>query len=118
MNATELFNTKRDGRKLNCAQAITLGFSHCIEDAEEKSAGFQKKGGGRTPGGTCGAYYAAESILYERKPEAVASLQLHFHEHAGDVRCRDIRKAKKASCDECVGLAQSFLDEHCALGEE
>jgi hypothetical protein len=96
----------RDERK-NCAQSILIGFRDAcgVPDAEIDAA--RAAGGGRAEGGLCGALYAALQLSGEN--ETKETLQQQFIEKAGSERCRDIRKLKKLSCEECVELAAEVL---------
>jgi hypothetical protein len=95
--------------KLNCAQAIALGNSDLMPEAETRSEAFKDMGGGRTPGQTCGAYFAAQEIVEYRDVNALPALQSFFKEEAGSLQCREIRKMKKADCGSCVAIADRFL---------
>ena len=88
-------------RMYNCAQAVAAGAG-----ALDRVSGFAQAGGGRAPGGMCGALYAALSLIPEdgKKKEAEAE----FLKEAGFVCCRDL-KAAGVPCTRCVELASRLL---------
>ena len=88
----------------NCAQAVTDGFDrHDLMDEMSSS------GGGRAPGGMCGAIYAALALLPEEKrDEALAE----FVKRTGSSVCREIKSIYKTPCAECVAAASDILESH------
>ena len=92
--------------KLNCAQAV-LKFcdSHKAVNPEVISE-FEAHGGGRSPGGVCGALHAANFIFNDSGK--TAELEKEFIAVAGSTICREIRRGGKLSCADCVDLAGSF----------
>jgi hypothetical protein len=68
---------------------------------------FSQFGGGRAPGGECGALFAAKSVLTD--PTARQEVEREFVGVAGATKCRDIRKSRRASCEQCVQTAANAL---------
>jgi len=94
----------------NCAQTVykSMEKHHAISHkmVEELSA----KGGGRAEGGTCGALYAA--LQFMDCQETKTRLIEHFETHGGSTQCRELRKAKRMSCHDCVATAADWA-ENC-----
>lgn len=99
--------------KSNCAQAVADTFAgEWGLDALDLAA-FAACGGGRAPGGMCGALYAAEAVLGQTGGEAQSpALEAEFREEAGSLQCRDIRAARQLPCAGCVETAAAFLCDH------
>lgn len=88
---------------LNCAQAV-LKFSESHKNvSSEVIRDFKAFGGGRAPGGVCGALHAADFIF--DCSDKTAELEKEFITLAGSTICRDIRQDGKLSCAACVDLA-------------
>lgn len=99
--------------KANCAQAVASVFTDEL-GAEVDLASFDSCGGGRAPGGECGALYAAKTILEKsNRSEQIPTLEKSFQEQAGALSCREIRGAKKLPCIGCVKHCAEFLGD-CA----
>ena len=77
-------------------------------DSKELRA-LSKAGHGRVEGGVCGAIHAA--YLASDCPEYHNELNEYFETHAGSIRCREIRKAKKISCKKCVEIAAELAEK-------
>lgn len=93
--------------QLNCAQSVLRAFQpqHGIAETEIHQA--RRLGGGRAEGGLCGALYAALRLA---GPQADSQrLRADFVAAAGAEKCREIRRAARLSCAECVHLAASLL---------
>lgn len=96
----------RDGHeRLNCADAILKAFG----ELDEASRQTLCQGGGRAPGGECGALCAARTILSKKDPARAEELEKAFVELAGSGKCAEIRKLKKLSCLGCVEKAAELL---------
>jgi hypothetical protein len=105
----------RGQERYNCAQAILKTFDvaaglgpGCIER-------FSKLGGGRAPGGECGALFAAKSML--ASPSARRRVEDRFVAKCGAVACRAIRQGRRVSCQECVQVAADELLAQFHAGE-
>ena len=87
-------------RRLNCSQSV---LALCgIEDRMEEFAEF---GGGRAPGGLCGALYAALQLVPEERRGA---LRRAFAAEAGAEKCLDIKRGAGTSCQMCVAIAAAL----------
>lgn len=101
--ASDFFRTEE---KLNCAQAVLRYF----EFPPEKIAEFREFGGGRAPGGLCGALYAAKIVLNDE--EKFAELCREFGEKTqGALTCREIKGGSGFPCEACVNLAASLAEQ-------
>lgn len=97
-------------RRGNCAQAVALawGDKRNIQNGlPEQFTGF---GGGRAPGGLCGALHAARELVGPEKKEKLT--EQFKNQAAGHTACRSIRKNKIMPCTDCVGLAAALLEQH------
>jgi hypothetical protein len=72
---------------LNCAQAVLHGYQTISGDQTLAVADFKAFGGGRAPGGFCGAIYAATRIA----PESADVLKESFTGRIGAVTCKELR---------------------------
>lgn len=95
--------------KYNCAQAILRGFEDVFDVTEDDVKAHKKLGFGRIDNGTCGAPYAAATLL--DNPQDRASLRQRFQERVGTLRCKKIRKAKRISCEQCVRITAEILND-------
>lgn len=64
---------------------------------------FSQFGGGRAPGGECGALAAAKAFFAD--PVAKQEVEKAFIGTAGSTKCREIRKGRTVSCERCVQTA-------------
>jgi len=87
----------------NCAQAILKAFAPLSGFDQSCLDRFAHFGGGRAPGGECGALFAAKAIL--RDSIAKQEVEKAFVASAGSTRCRAIRKGRTLSCEQCVQTA-------------
>ena len=94
---------------LNCAQAIATAFQDVYNIAPAKIEAHKRSGGGRAPGGTCGALHAALDLIEDAAQRE--TLSTRFADIAGNTHCRAIRKEKRISCAGCVEAAAVLLDE-------
>lgn len=86
---------------LNCAQSVA---SLCGAAAQvEGLAGF---GGGKAPGGFCGALHAALEIVPPNQREQFIQ---EFTRHVGNQRCADIKRENKTPCLDCVTIATKLV---------
>ncbi len=83
----------------NCAEAVLAIASARGIDCKNKIPMAGAWGGGRSEYGYCGALYAALSITPEEEKEAATE---KFRAAIGNIHCRDIRKANKCTCQDCV----------------
>lgn len=97
-------------RRGNCAQAVAHAWGTQHSGAQGLEDAFAGCGGGRAPGGLCGALHASCELA---GAEAADAIKRQFAEKTGGLQtCRDIRSAKRVSCSECVELAAELLEEH------
>ncbi|MGA7826481.1 MAG: C-GCAxxG-C-C family (seleno)protein [Geobacteraceae bacterium] len=94
--------------RLNCAQSIFNAFYERKGLPRDAVTEARKFGGGRAENGTCGALYAALSLLDD--PAKKESLRQSFLEVAGSEQCREIRAKSLISCLQCVEIAARFLE--------
>ena len=93
--AGELFTAP--GHPFNCAQAVALGNGH-----EEQKEDLARCGGGRAPGGICGALHAALELV---PPSRRDDLLRDFEQAVGNQRCADIKRENQTPCLDCVAIA-------------
>lgn len=105
MKAHALAVFHRAPDNLNCAQAVLAAYqavsSRQVAPVEE----YQLHGGGRAPGGECGALYAA----CQAAPGESEALRAGFAARAGSTLCRTLKRELRFPCTECVGLAAELL---------
>lgn len=100
----------------NCAQSIhkalqpLTGFSD-----QEIEALYRTYGGGRAPGGLCGAIYAVRTLL--KSEEQAERATQTFSAEAGGLTCAQLRGRCGRSCQELVSLAEDILLESLAQDE-
>ena len=101
MNAQEAFSAP--GHPYNCAQAVAIGAGR-----EDLLTEFSACGGGRAPGGYCGALHAALCIAPSEKHAAIIA---QFQSEAGALTCREIKGTTHYPCTKCVELGTRLLSE-------
>ncbi len=102
--AYEIFTTEN----LNCAQSVLKGHQDEFQVSDQMIDEFRAFGGGRADGNMCGALYAATRLVEDE--ESRKHLTEAFAEQTGSMKCREIRKAGKISCKECVRIASELLN--------
>jgi len=103
----EFFHQKPEN--LNCAQSILKGFQQELNIPESRIAEFKAFGGGRAPNGICGALYAADILM---KEQGKKTIEQKFNEKVGETLCLQIKKEAKASCKDCVAIADEILEKY------
>ncbi len=98
----------RQGEGLNCAQSVSYAFEE-IFTSEGNTKALHNCGGGNVADGVCGSIYAAGEILEE---EHFNELKDDFNKKAGSIKCREILKNKKISCQECVQASVEFIHDN------
>jgi len=101
-HATTVF--RRAPERLNCAQAVLDAYQAVTGRHVAAVNDFKVFGGGRAPGGECGALYAACQCA----PESAAALRAAFAVRAGTTLCREL---DALPCEECVALAARLLEQ-------
>lgn len=99
------------GEKLNCAQSILTAFKDTFALPDQLIARFKAYGGGKAPGGLCGAFYAAKVIVEKHSPGKLKDLETAFRAAAGSTACEEIRSSRKLSCLGCIEKAAEFLEQ-------
>lgn len=89
----------KSGARLNCAQSIAAAFG-------EDPAPFAAHGGGRAPGGWCGAAHAAAELSADRE-----GIERTFLAAAGTVTCAGIRQSRTMSCLACIETSARLVKE-------
>jgi len=89
-------------KQYNCAQAVAKTFQR--DDLVES---LKSCGGGKAPGGLCGALYAAVLLAGEERNAAVKE---QFLKEIGHLECKAIRKNGRATCTDCVCRATEILE--------
>lgn len=92
----------------NCAQAVVAGCGGSPEQVAEMAA----CGGGRAPGGLCGALYGALMLC----PDHAEQVKARFKEETGALTCRDIKTKSQTPCAVCVESAARIVETF--LGKE
>ncbi len=90
----------------NCAQAVADGFGHPELMDEMKSCG-----GGRAPGGLCGALHCALCLVPEKERE---NLKTEFLRKHGAVTCKELKQEPGSPCAECVRSAAELTEKYQA----
>jgi len=97
-------------RRGNCAQSVAFAWGSKFvggRGAEELFAGC---GGGRSPGGLCGAVYASCTLAGSAAEGPIK--QAFAEKTGGHLTCKAIRAAGKLPCSECVEVAAELLEQH------
>ena len=92
----------RPPERLNCAQAVLAAYQHATGDRSIPISDFKPHGGGRAPGGRCGALHAACALA----PAHADAIQKDF---VAQIGARDCAKISRP-CPDCVGTAAGLLD--------
>ena len=93
-------------RKCNCAQAVAAGLGR-----DDLVPFLASCGGGKAPGGRCGALHAAMLIAGEGK---AAEVRAKFVAAAGSEFCKVLKQELKFPCVKCVATAAALAEEHTA----
>ncbi len=105
--AAQYFHGKE---RFNCCQAVLKAFSDKTGMTDEQiGEQYRAHGGGRAPGGLCGALHAARELLNE---DDFKKLLKEFETIAGANTCRDIRSQKLLPCIECVEQVAKLLNKY------
>ncbi len=96
--------------RLNCAQSVLRAFQAPGQPCGETVRAASTAGHGLAAGGLCGALYVARQLAgTEVARERISS---EFAAATGSTRCREIRRAGRVPCVECVRLATRLLVEY------
>ncbi len=88
----------------NCAQAVVDG---CGGSAEQVAA-MAACGGGRAPGGLCGALHGALVLC----PDVADAIKAGFLRDVGALTCRDIKTTAGTPCPICVEVAAKLVEAY------
>lgn len=99
------------GKRMNCCEAVAYAFRDEIPLTAEELQSFSGYGGGRAPGGYCGAIYAAKYLLEKKGSPRAAEIDGIFTGLAGSPKCRDIKALRKVSCLACIEKAAEIADK-------
>ena len=102
-HALDSFRTPPE--RLNCAQAVLHGYQAVSGNRTLALRDFKSLGGGRAPGGLCGALHAACCVL----PEAKEFLEGEFVRRMGSAQCRELKASHAHACAVCVETAAELL---------
>ncbi len=105
MKAHALAVFHRAPDNLNCAQAVLAAYQAVSGRQLAPIEEYKLHGGGRAPGGECGALFAA----CQAAPGAAEALRAGFAARAGSTLCRPLKRDLRFPCTECVGLAADLL---------
>lgn len=86
----------------NCAQSVAIMTGH--DDWVKELAAC---GGGRAPGGLCGALHTALRIAPEDKRDDIIAA---FKASVGATTCREIKSSTGTPCAVCVAVAKKLCD--------
>ena len=94
--------------RLNCAQSVLHGYQQVSNDMNLSIDEMKPFGGGRAPGGLCGALHAACTVA----PHETEDFKAQFERQLGSVLCRELRARKQHPCEVCVAHAAELLENH------
>lgn len=101
-------------RRGNCAQSVVHAWNAVNPSQEKTIDHYADCGGGRAPGGLCGALHASCDLA---KPQSHEFIKKAFAEKTGgNLTCREVRAARKLSCNDCVALAADLLEINGSAG--
>ncbi len=89
-------------RRHNCAQAVMEGCGGSPQQVAEMASA----GGGRAPGGLCGALHAALTLC----PDEADSIKGAFLREVGALTCREIKTVTGTPCPLCVEAAAKAVE--------
>ncbi len=87
--------------RANCAQSVAL-----LAGREDLVADLAACGGGRAPGGLCGALHAALLLTPAEKRDEVIET---FRQEAGATTCRELKGVVKTPCQKCVAIGDAIV---------
>lgn len=97
-------------RRGNCAQSVAFAWGSKFVGARGVEEVFDGCGGGRVPGGFCGALHASCTLAGVKAAETIKG---QFAEKTGGhLTCKELRAAKRVSCNTCVEIAAELLENH------
>ena len=103
--------TGKGGQRVNCAQAVARAAKDAYGVTEAEIDAYASCGGGRAPGGVCGAIHAAHEIIARKSSSDADTAILEFERTIGALGCSEIKSAKKRSCLDCVAEAAMLAEK-------
>ncbi len=100
----------------NCAQAILKSLEGVFEIKQQSIRKYGSFGSGEAEDGTCGALFAAKSLLRDQQNRK--KLTQRFLDEVGATSCEEIIKFGYLSCAGCVYVAHRILQEMIETGVE
>ena len=100
---------------LNCAQAVAHAWTQKTGADVPLVAKLSGCGGGRAPGGVCGALHAVHCIAGEEalRKQALADFSAMA---GGAADCRSI-KSSGVPCSECVAFAAGWVEQNIVVSK-
>ncbi len=111
MKTLALHHFRRPPERLNCAQSVLQAYHTLSGDTAISVSDMKAFGGGRAPGGVCGALHAACTVA----PNKADRLKARFAATTGSVECREMRRANQFPCELCVSEAAQLLEHELGL---
>lgn len=105
MKSSALERFRKQPDPLNCAQSVLYAYQKATEDASIAIADMKPYGGGRAPGGICGALHTACTLA----PAKADKIKAQFAAATGSIYCRDIKQGHRTACEVCVSEAAQLL---------
>ena len=90
-------------KRHNCAQAVMDGCGGTPEQVAEMAS----CGGGRAPGGFCGALHAALLLC----PDEAEAIKAGFLQEVGALTCREVKTKAGTPCAVCVETAARLVEK-------
>ena len=103
--ADKYFHEKPEN--LNCAQAILKAFSTEFNVDAQEIAEYKAHGGGRAPGGICGALFSAQQLLGESEKERLVA---EFQQQFGTIDCLELKKSG-VPCADFVAFVDKQVED-------
>jgi hypothetical protein len=111
MKQHALEHFRRPPQRLNCAQSVLYAYQQVAGVNSIPLSDMKSLGGGRAPGGLCGAVHAACVVA----PSRAESLKKRFAEITGSIYCAELRSAAEHPCEVCVSESARLLGDELGL---
>jgi hypothetical protein len=112
MKKHALKHFRRPPQSLNCSQSVLYAYQQVGGQTELSLTDLKAFGGGRAPGGLCGALHAACALA----PDKAERLKSRFVEMTGSAFCRELRRVNQHPCEVCVAEAAQLLENELGPG--
>ena len=93
--------------RLNCAQSVLYAFQKRHGETTLSLEDMKSFGGGRAPGGLCGALHVACALV----PNRAEQIKSDFAATTGSLLCREMRAANLHPCEVCVSKSAELLED-------